>query len=90
MTGKDDFYQVLGVNRKAGPEEIRKAYKRLARKFHPDLNPSDKSAEERFKRVSEAHDVLSDPKSARCTIASVTTAKQDARAARRGPGQGGL
>ena len=62
MTGKDDFYKMLGVGRKAKPEEIRKAYKRLARKFHPDVNPGDKSAEERFKRVSEAYDVLSDPK----------------------------
>ena len=62
MTGKDDFYKMLGVGRKAKPEEIRKAYKRLARKFHPDVNPGDKSAEDRFKRVSEAYDVLSDPK----------------------------
>jgi molecular chaperone DnaJ len=62
MAGKDDFYQVLGVNRKASAEEIRKAYKRLARKYHPDLNPGDKSAEERFKRMSEAYEVLSDPK----------------------------
>jgi molecular chaperone DnaJ len=62
MAGKDDFYQVLGVPRKASAEEIRKAYKRLARKHHPDLNPGDKNAEERFKRISEAYDVLSDPK----------------------------
>ncbi|MBI4465303.1 MAG: J domain-containing protein [Acidobacteria bacterium] len=62
MTGKDDYYRVLGVDRKATAGEIRKAYRRLARKFHPDLNPGDKSAEERFKRISEAYDVLSDPK----------------------------
>ena len=62
MTGKDDYYAALGVGRKASAVEIRKAYKRLARKCHPDLNPGDKSAEERFKRISEAYDVLSDPK----------------------------
>jgi molecular chaperone DnaJ len=62
MAEKDDFYKVLGVNRKATADEIRKAYKRLARKYHPDVNPGDKSAEERFKRISEANEVLSDPK----------------------------
>src|SRR5579885_1527506 len=62
MPSKDDFYQTLGVNRKASADEIRKAYKRLARKYHPDVNPGDKSAEERFKRISEAYDVLSDAK----------------------------
>lgn len=59
---KEDFYQVLGIKRDAKPEEIKKAYRRLARKYHPDVNPGDKSAEERFKLISEAHDVLSDPK----------------------------
>src|SRR5918997_803610 len=59
---KEDYYQVLGVKRDAKPEEIKKAYRRLARKFHPDVNPGDKSAEERFKTITEAHDVLSDPK----------------------------
>ncbi|OFW23761.1 MAG: molecular chaperone DnaJ [Acidobacteria bacterium RIFCSPLOWO2_02_FULL_59_13] len=62
MTGKDDYYRVLGVERKATAAEIRKAYRRLARKYHPDLNPGDKSAEERFKKISEANDILSDPK----------------------------
>src|SRR3989337_4013040 len=62
MTGKNDYYRMLGVDRKATAGEIRKAYKRLARKHHPDLNPGDKSAEERFKRISEAYDVLGDPK----------------------------
>jgi molecular chaperone DnaJ len=61
-TPKFDYYEVLGVGRKAKAEEIRKAYKRLARKHHPDLNPGDKSAEERFKRIQEAYDVLSDKK----------------------------
>jgi molecular chaperone DnaJ len=57
-----DFYQALGVERGANADDIRKAYKRLARKYHPDLNPGDKSAEEHFKKVQEAYDVLSDPK----------------------------
>lgn len=59
---KQDYYEVLGVKRDAKPEEIKKAYRRLARKFHPDVNPGDKAAEERFKLMSEANDVLSDPK----------------------------
>ena len=59
---KEDFYQVLGIKRDAKPEEIKKAYRRLARKHHPDVNPGDKSAEDRFKKITEAHDVLSDPK----------------------------
>jgi molecular chaperone DnaJ len=59
---QQDYYQTLGVSREASEEEIRKAYRKLARKHHPDLNPGDKAAEERFKRVQEAYDVLSDPK----------------------------
>src|SRR6266545_630273 len=59
---KHDYYESLKVDRKASAEELRKAYRRLARKYHPDLNPGDKAAEEHFKRVQEAYDVLSDPK----------------------------
>ena len=59
---KKDFYAVLGVTRQATPDELKKSYRKLAMKFHPDKNPGDKSAEDRFKEASEAYDVLSDPK----------------------------
>ncbi|HEV7266885.1 MAG TPA: DnaJ C-terminal domain-containing protein [Falsiroseomonas sp.] len=57
----DDPYATLGVKKEATPEEIRRAYRKLARKLHPDLNPGDKAAEEKFKRVSAANDLLGDP-----------------------------
>ena len=57
-----DFYETLGVKRDAAADDIRKAYRKLARKHHPDLNPGDKTAEDRFKKVQEAYDVLSDSK----------------------------
>lgn len=59
---KHEYYETLGVPRKATADEIRKAYRKLARKYHPDLNPGDKSAEDRFKKVQEAYDILSDSK----------------------------
>lgn len=59
---KHDYYETLSVPRSASEEDIRKAYRKLARKYHPDLNPGDKSAEERFKNVQEAYDILSDAK----------------------------
>jgi len=59
---QSDYYQTLGIERGADAEEIRKAYRKLARKHHPDLNPGDKSAEDRFKKVQEAYDILSEPK----------------------------
>ena len=62
MAKKQDYYSILGISRKAKDADIKKAYRRLARKNHPDVNPGDKTAEERFKKIQEAYDVLSDPK----------------------------
>ncbi len=56
-----DYYKILGVDKKAPKEEISKAFKKLARKYHPDLNPDDKVAESKFKEINEAHEVLKDP-----------------------------
>jgi len=61
-TAKQDYYELLGVPRKATAKDIRTAFRKLARKYHPDLNPGDKSAEEKFKQLQEAYDVLSDSK----------------------------
>lgn len=56
-----DYYEILGVKRDVGEDQIRQAYRKLARKYHPDLNPGDKAAEEKFKEINEANEVLSDP-----------------------------
>jgi molecular chaperone DnaJ len=61
MATRPDYYKTLGVDKKASAEEIKKAYRKLARRYHPDRNPGDKQAEERFKEISQAHDVLGDP-----------------------------
>ena len=61
-TPQKDYYGTLGVKKTATPDEIRKAFRKAARRYHPDVNPNDKRAEEKFKEISEANDVLSDPK----------------------------
>ena len=61
-TDKKDYYAILGVKKTATADDVRKAFRKLARKYHPDVNPGDKKSEEKFKELSEANDVLSDPK----------------------------
>src|ERR1700738_1378690 len=56
-----DYYKILGVDKNASQKDIQKAYRKLARQFHPDVNPDDKTAEEKFKEINEANEVLSDP-----------------------------
>ena len=61
MADKRDYYETLGIDKSASADEIKKAYRSLAKKYHPDLHPGDKAAEQSFKEVNEAYDVLSDP-----------------------------
>ena len=56
-----DYYKVLGIGKNATPKEIKSAYRKLARKFHPDLHPNDKDAKKNFQQINEANEVLSDP-----------------------------
>ncbi|MBN1594944.1 molecular chaperone DnaJ [candidate division FCPU426 bacterium] len=62
MSAKRDYYEVLGISRQANEEEIKRAYRTLAKKYHPDANPADKTTEDKFKEVNEAYEVLRDPK----------------------------
>src|SRR5712671_691824 len=61
MTSKDDLYIILEVGRTASVNDIKRAFRRLARRYHPDINPGDDHAEDRFKRITEAYEILSDP-----------------------------
>jgi molecular chaperone DnaJ len=61
MAEKRDYYEVLGVDRNADEQTLKRAYRKLAKKYHPDVNPGDKTAEEKFKEATEAYGVLSDP-----------------------------
>src|SRR6266704_2663805 len=61
MISRDDLYVILEVGRTASVNEIKRAFRKLARRYHPDINPGDRQAEERFKRITEAYEILSDP-----------------------------
>jgi molecular chaperone DnaJ len=88
MAQREDFYKVLGVKRGSSQDDIRKAYRRLARKYHPDVNPGDKASEEKFKQLSEAYEVLSDTKK-REIYDKFGTYNDSIRDAARGPASAG-
>lgn len=87
---KRDYYEVLGVSRDASEEEIKKAYRRLARKYHPDVNKDDPEAEAKFKEISEAYRILSDPQTRAQYDRFGHAAFDGAQGAGPGPGQGGF
>jgi curved DNA-binding protein CbpA len=88
MAPAKDYYQILGVSEKASAADIKKAYRRLAKKYHPDANPDDPAAAERFKEISEAQQVLSDPDK-RKQYDMMRKYGAFAGAGRRAPGAGG-
>jgi len=90
MATRPDYYKTLGVDKKATPEEIKKAYRKLARRYHPDRNPDDKQAEERFKEISQAHDVLGDPEKRRHYDSGTGPFAGGASGGANGPGFGGF
>ena len=75
MAEKRDYYEVLGVDRGADDATLKKAYRKLAKKYHPDMNPGDKEAEAKFKEATEAYGVLSDPDKRRQSAASTLAAE---------------
>ena len=88
-SGYRDYFKVLGVERSADADAIKKAFRKLARKYHPDVNPGDKTAEAKFKEVSEAYEVLSDPEKRR-RYEQFGQYWNQAGAAGAGPGAGGF
>ena len=91
MADKRDYYEVLGVAKNAGEEDLKKAYRKQAKKYHPDLNPGDKEAEAKFKEVNEAYEVLSDKeKRARYDQFGFAGVDPSDSAGAGGPGAGGF
>src|SRR6266404_1035084 len=86
---KRDYYEVLGLQKEVTDEEIKKAYRKLAVKYHPDKNPGDKTAEEKFKELGEAYEVLNDPQK-RAAFDQYGHAAFDRRAGGFGRGGGGF
>ena len=68
MAAKRDLYEVLGISKTADEKTIKKAYRKLAKKYHPDMNPGDKTAEQKFKEATDAYNILSDPEKRNCLL----------------------